>query len=81
MPPSLLLAVAIAGLCVHTIAIAAVIWRGGIMVGRVNTTLERLAEEIRGLRTTRDEHIGVLARVVGQLVALESRVTRLEEHP
>lgn len=73
-----LLVVAIAGLCVHLTAIVAIFWRGGAMVGRVDAAIKVLTDEIHSLRVTRDEHIGVLARVVGQLDSLEERTSRLE---
>ena len=71
--------VLIIGLLVQILMIIGVIWRGGSLVGRVNHTLEVLTPEIGGLRQTRDEQIGILARVVSQLDALESRVGRIED--
>lgn len=62
----------------QTLALAAIVWRGGGVVGQLSTTLQQVCEEIKDLRETRDEHIGVLSRVVGQLSDLERRVGRLE---
>lgn len=73
-----LLVAAILGIVVNTVAVSAVIWRGGVMVGNMNTTLGQLAGEIHALRETRDEHIGILARIVGQLETLEGRMRTVE---
>lgn len=67
-----------AGLFVNSIAVLGIAWRGGRILGSLETTMGTLALEVRDLRTTRDDHMGILARVVGQLDDLERRVGHLE---
>jgi hypothetical protein len=78
----------VVGLLVNVLmggGVLAVVWRGGNLVGIVNTTLsrfgadvERLTGEIGALRETRDKHIEILGRIVGQLDSLELRVSHIE---
>lgn len=69
---------AIVGFILNTLALLGIAWAGGRILGKLETTMGSLSNEVHGLRTTRDEHIGILARVVGQLTALEQRVGYLE---
>lgn len=62
----------------QTLALAAIVWKGGAVISKMETILETVLEEVKELRETRDDHIGILARVVGQLSDLERRVGRLE---
>jgi hypothetical protein len=66
------------GLFVNTFAVLAIAWRGGRILGSLETTMGSLSNEVRDLRTTRDDHMGILSRVVGQLDDLERRVGHLE---
>lgn len=66
------------GLFVNTLAVLAIAWRGGRILGSLETTMGTLTSEVRDLRTTRDDHMGILSRVVGQLDDLERRVGHLE---
>lgn len=66
------------GLLVNTLAVLGIAWRGGRILGRLETTMGTLSDEVRILRATRDDHTGILSRVVGQLDDLERRVGRLE---
>ncbi len=62
----------------QTLILAGIVWKGGSIISRLETTLASVVDEIRDLRDTRDEHIGLFGRVVGQLSDLERRVGRLE---
>lgn len=66
------------GLFVNTFAVLAIAWRGGRILGSLETTMGTLSTEVHTLRATRDDHAGILSRVVGQLDDLERRVGRLE---
>lgn len=68
----------IAGLVVNTLAVLAIAWRGGHILGSLESTMGTLASEVGLLRKTRDDHMGILERVVGQLNDLERRVGHLE---
>ena len=74
----LILAAATLGLIVNTLAILAVAWRGGRVIGMMTSTLDQLSVEVRTLRETRNEHDRIIARTVVQLDDLERRVSRLE---
>ena len=75
-PNALILAAAAIGMVVNTFAILGVAWRGGRLLGHMDGTIDRLSEEVRLLRVTRDEHATLLARAIQQLDDLEGRVTR-----
>ena len=62
----------------QTLVLAGIVWKGGGVVSRLETIVASMLDEIRDLRNTRDEHIGILSRVVGQLSDLERRVGNLE---
>lgn len=66
------------GLIVNTLAVLTIAWRGGRILGSLETTMGTLSTEVHTLRETRDDHAGILSRVVGQLDDLERRVGRLE---
>lgn len=66
------------GFLVNTFAVLGIAWRGGRILGALETTMSSLSAEVTRLRTTRDDHTGILSRVVGQLDDLERRVGRLE---
>ncbi len=62
----------------QTLVLAGIVWKGGAVISRLETIVASMLDEIKDLRDTRDEHIGLLGRVVGQLSDLERRVGRLE---
>ena len=66
------------GFIVNTFAVLGIAWRGGRILGSLETTMTTLSSEVHALRKTRDDHMGILERVVGQLNDLERRVGRLE---
>lgn len=66
------------GFIVNTLAVLGIAWRGGRILGSLETTMGVLSNEVNALRKTRDDHMGILERVVGQLNDLERRVGRLE---
>lgn len=77
-PNALVLAGTVVALIINSLAVIGIGWRGGHILGRLETTMETLTKEVHALRQTRDEHGGILVRVVGQLDALEKRVGYLE---
>ena len=77
-PSMLILVAAGIGLVVNTLAILAVSWRGGRVMGSMTGTMAQLSEEVRLLRATRDDHATAIARAVQQLDDIERRVARLE---
>lgn len=72
------LAAAAIGLVAQGLAILAIIWRGGQLVGSINVTSSILADEVRLLRTSRDDHAVLLARLGALLDSVEKRVGRIE---
>lgn len=72
------LAAAAIGLVAQALAILAIIWRGGQLVGSINSTSSILTEEVKMLRVSRDEHAVLLARLGALLDGVERRVGRLE---
>lgn len=77
-PNALVIAGAVVALIINSLAVVGIGWRGGRILGHLETTMSTLSEEVHGLRATRDDHTGILARVVGQLDDLERRVGYLE---
>jgi endonuclease III len=70
---------AIAGLVVNTVAVLHVAWRGGQILGRIDTHVERVVKELERLRASSDEHAQAIARAIQQLDDMNHRVTRLEQ--
>ena len=73
------------GLLVNTLAVLGVAWRGGRLLGRMETSLETqtkntgdLTNELRLSRVASVEQAEILARMVAQVDAIEQRVGRLE---
>lgn len=77
-PNGLVIAGAVVALIINSLAVVGIGWRGGRILGRLETTMDTLTKEVHELRATRDDHTGILARVVGQLEDLERRVGYLE---
>lgn len=77
-PNALVIAGAVVALIINSLAVVGIGWRGGRILGSLETTMGTLSTEVHELRKTRDDHTGILARVVGQLDALEKRVGYLE---
>ena len=77
-PNALVIAGAIVALLINSLAVVGIGWRGGHILGKLETTMGVLSTEVHSLRQTRDDHTGILARVVGQLDDLERRVGYLE---
>lgn len=77
-PNALVIAGAVVALIINSLAVVGIGWRGGMILGELKTTMKTLSDEVHELRDTRDEQIGILARIVGQLENLERRVGYLE---
>jgi DNA-binding helix-hairpin-helix protein with protein kinase domain len=80
-PNTLILGAAAVGLVVNTLAVLAVAWKGGYLLGQVESTLKELAKDGEVFRVWKDGHAELIARVVQQLDSLEARVKRLEDAP
>ena len=72
------LAAAAIGLVAQGLAILAIIYRGGQLVGSVNSTMTTLADEVRLLRKSSVDHDVLLSRLGALLDGIEKRVGRLE---
>jgi uncharacterized protein YoxC len=80
-PPELslvILGAAAVGLIVNTVAILGVALKGGRILGRMETSVEGLTEEVKELRRGRTENAQLITRAVAQLDDLERRVEHLE---
>lgn len=73
------LAAAALGLIVNTLAVLAIAWRGGRLLGRMDQSMVTLSEEVRLLRVSGAETSSTMARTVAQLDGLERRVEHLED--
>jgi hypothetical protein len=71
---SLAVAVGVGTLVVNVLALLAVVWWGGILVGRMTHTIEILTGEVQSLRGARHEHATALAALQE---AIESQVRDL----
>lgn len=75
---SVIVVCTVLGLIVNALAVLAIAWRGGNILGQLDATMTTLSEEVGFLRVTRDLHIGALERIVARLDNMDRRVDRLE---
>lgn len=72
------LSAAAVGLLVNTLAVLGIAWRGGRVLGKMETSLESIATEVKLARQMRERMTEIITRAVAQLDDLERRVERLE---
>lgn len=75
----IILAAAAVGLIVNTLAVLGVAWKGGHILGKMETSVETLSDEVSKLRERRHDDANLLTRVVAQLDDIERRVSHLED--
>ena len=73
-PETLILAATVLGLFLNAIAVLGIAWRGGNILGRLDTTMEQLSADMVVLQS----QAPLLYRVTAIVDELERRVTRLE---
>lgn len=73
-PETLILAATVLGLFLNAIAVLGIAWRGGNILGRLDTTMEQLGADMLVLQS----QAPLLYRVTAIVDELERRVTRLE---
>lgn len=78
MTDQVILLAAAVGLVVNTLAILAVAWGGGRVLGKLETAVGILSDEVRSLRESRHEQSNLVQRAITTLDNLERRVERLE---
>lgn len=66
------------GLLAQALAIYAIIWRGGQVVGELRSSKDFHGEELRMLRIASGEHAVMMARLGALLDGVEKRVGALE---
>lgn len=76
---AVVIAAAALGLIVNTLAVLGVAWKGGNLLGRMDSSIGVLSAEVGKLRDARTLDTEILTRAVAQLDALEQRVQLLEE--
>lgn len=74
-PETLILAATVLGLFLNAIAVLGIAWRGGNILGRLDTTMEQLGADMLVLQS----QAPLLYRVTAIVDELERRVTRLEK--
>lgn len=73
-PETLILAATVLGLFLNAVAVLGIAWRGGNILGRLDTTMEQLSADMVVLQS----QAPLLYRVAAIVEGLESRVARLE---
>lgn len=71
-PNVLILGAAATGLIVNTLAIIAVAWRGGRLLGRMEGTLQQLTDSVNALATEVKDIAASHAEVKERLASLET---------
>jgi len=74
---TVILAATVLGLFLNAIAVLGIAWRGGITLGRLDTTMEQLSADMVVLQS----QAPLLYRVTAIVEELERRVSRLENAP
>lgn len=73
-PETLILAATVLGLFLNAVAVLGIAWRGGNILGRLDTTMEQLSSDMVVLQS----QAPLLYRVTAIVEELERRVSRLE---
>lgn len=73
-PETLILAATVLGLFLNAVAVLGIAWRGGNILGRLDTTMEQLSSDMVVLQS----QAPLLYRVTAIVEELERRVMRLE---
>lgn len=73
-PETIILAATVLGLFLNAVAVLGIAWRGGNILGRLDTTMEQLSSDMVVLQS----QAPLLYRVTAIVEELERRVMRLE---
>lgn len=73
-PNGLVIAGAVAALMFNSLAVVAIGWRGGRILGNLETTMGTLSGEVRELRATRDTHTRILGNMETTMETISEEV-------
>lgn len=78
-PNGLVIAGAVLALIINSLAVVGIGWRGGRILGNLETTMGGLSTEVHELRVTRDAHTRILGQMETTMHTISDEVRGLRE--